>query len=373
MPLSPFPPAPIPGSETFEVDAGRVLDAIPSLVDEINALQADVSEKQDAAALSATAALGSKNAAAGSATDAAAAKTAAEQARDRTIQAETVAQQDAVATAADRVQTGFDRQATTDKAAAAAISSSESAANVTLSAQQASIAMQQAVIASGHAASAATSATTSSTKASEATSAASSAVAASSAINVTANVSAWSAATNYAVGTVVYSTSNYQNYRRIVAGISAVDPKDDLVNWRAVGFGPSSIGTEPNQAPLNQYLGRMAYQSPEAVMITGGVIDAQIRRRAPVTKTAAFAVADNEHWLICNGTASITVTLPDAATNMGREIMLKTIAAFTVVSASSNVIPLAGGAAGTAILAAAAGKYATLVSDGINWIITQAN
>jgi hypothetical protein len=37
------------------------------------------------------------------------------------------------------------------------------------------------------------------------------------------------------------------------------------------------------------------------------------------------------------------------------------------------VVPLAGGAAGTAILAATAGKYATLVSDGTNWIITQAN
>jgi hypothetical protein len=33
---------------------------------------------------------------------------------------------------------------------------------------------------------------------------------------------------------------------------------------------------------------------------------------------------------------------------------------------------LAGGAAGTAILAAAAGNRATLVSDGTNWIIMQA-
>ncbi len=135
----------------------------------------------------------------------------------------------------------------------------------------------------------------------------------------------------------------------------------------------SDVGTGPNQVPLNQFLGGMAYQSHLSVYIEGGVIQGQIRRRAPVTKTAAFAVANDEHWLICNGTASITVTLPDAATNMGREIMLKTIAAFTVVSASSNVIPLAGGAAGTAILAATAGKYATLVSDGTNWIITQAN
>ena len=46
--------------------------------------------------------------------------------------------------------------------------------------------------------------------------------------------------------------------------------------------------------------------------------------------------------------------------------------AFTVVSASSNVVPLTGGAAGTAILAATAGKWCTLVSDGTNWITMQA-
>ena len=98
-----------------------------------------------------------------------------------------------------------------------------------------------------------------------------------------------------------------------------------------------------------------------------------IGRGAPVTKTGNFTVGIAENWLICNGTASITVTLPTASAWIGREIMLKTIAAFTVISASSNVVPLVGGAAGTAILAATTGKYATLVSDGTNWIIMQAN
>jgi len=98
-----------------------------------------------------------------------------------------------------------------------------------------------------------------------------------------------------------------------------------------------------------------------------------IGRGAPVTKTASFTLAITENWIICNGTATITVTLPAASSWTGREVMLKTIAAFTVVSASSNVVPLAGGAAGTAILAATAGKYATLVSDGTNWITMQAN
>lgn len=94
---------------------------------------------------------------------------------------------------------------------------------------------------------------------------------------------------------------------------------------------------------------------------------------APVTKTGNFTLGANENEVICNGSASITGTLPAASAWVGRKVRIKTIAAFPVVSASSNVVPLAGGAAGTAILAATAGKYAELVSDGTNWIVMAAN
>jgi len=88
-----------------------------------------------------------------------------------------------------------------------------------------------------------------------------------------------------------------------------------------------------------------------------------------VTKTASFGVGIGETRIICNGGASITVTLPNPTTYSGPDIHLKTIAAFTVVSASANVVPLAGGAAGTAILAATAGKWAHLWTNGTNWVI----
>lgn len=126
-----------------------------------------------------------------------------------------------------------------------------------------------------------------------------------------------------------------------------------------------TFATAPGGAPGTE---RMRIDSNGFANHTGA-----IGRGAPVTKTGNFTVGIAENWLICNGTASITVTLPTASAWTGREIMLKTIAAFTVVSASSNVVPLAGGAASTAILAATTGKYATLVSDGTNWIIMQAN
>lgn len=93
----------------------------------------------------------------------------------------------------------------------------------------------------------------------------------------------------------------------------------------------------------------------------------------PATKTGNFTIAANETRVICNGTASITVTLPAAADQPGREINLKTIAAYTVISASSNVKPLDTDTAGTAILSATAGKWAELVSDGANWIVMAGN
>jgi hypothetical protein len=93
---------------------------------------------------------------------------------------------------------------------------------------------------------------------------------------------------------------------------------------------------------------------------------------APVTKTADFAVAAGETWLINNKSGSTcTVTLPTPSTSTGRVLNFQNYQAQTLVSASSNVVPLAGGSAGTAILQAVAGANATLVSDGTSWIMTK--
>jgi hypothetical protein len=93
---------------------------------------------------------------------------------------------------------------------------------------------------------------------------------------------------------------------------------------------------------------------------------------APVTKTANFTVAAGEVWLINNKSgSSCTVTLPTPSTNTGRVLNFQNYQNQTLVSASSNVVPLAGGSAGTAILQAVAGANATLVSDGTSWIMTK--
>ena len=92
----------------------------------------------------------------------------------------------------------------------------------------------------------------------------------------------------------------------------------------------------------------------------------------PVIKTADFSVAANETWLINNKTgSSCVVTLPSAATFAGRVLSFQNYQNQQLVSATSNVVPLGGGSAGTAILDNVAGNWATLVSNGTNWVTMQ--
>jgi hypothetical protein len=96
---------------------------------------------------------------------------------------------------------------------------------------------------------------------------------------------------------------------------------------------------------------------------------------APVTKTASFSLGDSDNYVVCNGSAAnVSVTLPSGSDYIGRTVTLKNLSGtYTVISASSNVKPLTSATAGTAILAATAGKWATLVcEDGTNWVIMAA-
>jgi hypothetical protein len=92
----------------------------------------------------------------------------------------------------------------------------------------------------------------------------------------------------------------------------------------------------------------------------------------PVTVTADFTVGTS-NWYINNKSGSTcTVTLPTASLWLGRYLVFKNIQDQLLVSASSDVVPLTSTVAGTAILLAVAGNWATMVSDGTNWVIMQA-
>lgn len=97
-----------------------------------------------------------------------------------------------------------------------------------------------------------------------------------------------------------------------------------------------------------------------------------LNRGAPSTQTGDFTLADNQNWIIIDNAATTTILLPGAAAYPNRYVTIKTVQAQAVVSASANVVPLIGGAAGTAILPATDGAWATMVSDGTNWVIMSA-
>lgn len=100
----------------------------------------------------------------------------------------------------------------------------------------------------------------------------------------------------------------------------------------------------------------------------------QFLRAAYVPVTAAnYALLQNDAFITANFAGVVTLTLPDAKQNVNRMIAVRTIQNQLVNSAAANVVPLAGGAAGAAILAAVAGKWALLISDGTAWQIQMAN
>jgi hypothetical protein len=89
---------------------------------------------------------------------------------------------------------------------------------------------------------------------------------------------------------------------------------------------------------------------------------------------STYTVLDSDGYVLCSAAGTVTLTLPSASTCTGKSIMVRTSTANTVVSASSNVIPItAGGGGGTAILAATAGKWALLRSNGSLWVIQSGN
>ena len=103
-------------------------------------------------------------------------------------------------------------------------------------------------------------------------------------------------------------------------------------------------------------------------------IGGTLNRQVPVTTTStSYSMSSDATttWLICDETAATTLTLPTASSWSGRELTVKNVTGFTVVSNSSNVVPIGGTSAGTAILPAIPGSWALLVSNGTNWVIMQ--
>lgn len=71
--------------------------------------------------------------------------------------------------------------------------------------------------------------------------------------------------------------------------------------------------------------------------------------------------------------AACSLMLPAASSFSGRRLRVWNVGAFSLTSASSDVVPQGGSAAGSSILAATAGKWADLESNGTSWWIAASN
>jgi hypothetical protein len=103
---------------------------------------------------------------------------------------------------------------------------------------------------------------------------------------------------------------------------------------------------------------------------TGTTFDYRKNVAVTVDASNTYTVVDADYDIIANRAATVTLTLPDATKWTGRMLNIKTVQAQTVVSASSNVIPITEpSTAGTAILAATDGAWAHLRSNGTAWVV----
>jgi hypothetical protein len=92
-----------------------------------------------------------------------------------------------------------------------------------------------------------------------------------------------------------------------------------------------------------------------------------------LTKTADYTITNTDTWIINNKTGSaLVLTFPAASSWTGRSITVKNMQSQLVNSASSNIVPIGSTTAGTAILLGVVGNWATVVSDGTNWVVMQA-
>lgn len=151
-----------------------------------------------------------------------------------------------------------------------------------------------------------------------------------------------------------------------------VDLSVELVKQiEAAGLADCCSGLLSQVAELQKQIDGLAVQPQfDAAAIAAAIAATST---APVTKTADFTLASNETWIINNKSGSAcTVTLPAASEWSGREVTFKNMQAQLLNSASSNVVPIDSTTAGTAILLNVIGNWATMVSDGTNWVIMQA-
>lgn len=182
--------------------------------------------------------------------------------------------------------------------------------------------------------------------------------------------------TNDQVGSVAFLGTQGSGFAAVAVIDSYIDPTGTvsatslpgMITMATVPDGALGVGTERLRITCAGNIG-VNSTSPTARMYVNG----SFALKAPSSVNAATYTVGADDYSLRFTTTNCTVTLPSAVASTGRILVLNTITANSVASASSNVIPLGSNVAGTAILSASAGKFAMLQSDGSNWITLLAN
>jgi hypothetical protein len=136
----------------------------------------------------------------------------------------------------------------------------------------------------------------------------------------------------------------------------------------AIGIGYQALPTASNHVVIGGSLATDFYAGTESTFATGH-FKTIIHQTGPRTITTATGVNVGDNSVIYNIPGGATAYLGDVAIT-GYRLRVKTITNDALTAQFSNVVPLAGGSPGNAILPATAGKWADLEFDGTNWVIT---
>jgi len=113
----------------------------------------------------------------------------------------------------------------------------------------------------------------------------------------------------------------------------------------SAGVTQSDVGSAPNQIPLNQYLGNMAYEDKDGVNIGGGIVSAKLVPAQPtptaLTATATLTTAQIQTQIIqVTSATGVTLTMPTGTVIDGAiipVIALNTAIDFWIINTGSAV------------------------------------
>lgn len=203
---------------------------------------------------------------------------------------------------------------------------------------------------------------------------------------------------SYLTGSAIGTASSdiiFRMARGTAASPSATQSTDQLGRIVANGYGTSVGAFQPTPTGVIAFVAEgnfsdssqptaISFQVTPTSLVTSeqmrltsnGALNVKgpLALNAPKTvSTTTYTQLATDSSLIFNTSAACTVTLLSPATVPGQILMIKNIAAFAIGSASSNVVLRTNASAQATMLTAVAGQWATLQSDGTNWIVMAGN